>query len=296
MARIPASSERMHTPHSSYSHPKSPSTELIADLKDNHDRLLLSLSKQLQDREVQLHEELDLLREENLQLREQLQAQELQYTAEIDQLKQDFSLREESLRSDAESAIKALEDRLESLTSTLMAEQTSRKELDAEIIEARRNDQAEIEAIHVRNREIQQEFELIKAKTIHAKDREFESLRAELAEAKSSLFSLQEELTARERTESSLIRELEKLQSTGNRELTSLKEVIQANKRALEVQNDDLMHLRKAKDDAKMEARRLQTILSETQHELDSLKSRYASLQQQYTRLDSLVRGRKATP
>lgn len=275
---------------------QSQSSGLIAGLKEHHDRLLRSLSQQLEDRESQLLAEIASLQRENLELRDQLQGQEAEYLATIDRLKEDAAVREGSLRRDAEATVKALEERLERLTATLIAEQAARQQLDQEIVEARMVDQKEIEAIYARNQEIQREFEVIKAKGIQTLEQENEALKAELLAARESVYAMEEELSARERKESGLIRELEKLQSTGNRELTSLKEVIQANKRALEVQNEDLLHLRKAKDDAKAEVRRLQMVQAENQQELELLRNRYSALQQQYTRLDSLVRGRRNTP
>jgi chromosome segregation ATPase len=118
-------------------------------------------------------------------------------------------------------------------------------------------------------------------------------LRSELEQARSDVFLLQEQLSLRERKEGGLRAELERVQASSSRDLISLQETIKANHRAMELQDEDMARLRKAKDEARVEVRRLQSSLAETQQELEILRNRYGDLQQQYSRLDALVRGRK---
>ena len=266
---------------------------LIDDLKDNHERLLSSISQQLQAQEARLQEEVTLLQAENLRLRDLLASKDQEHHTTLDRLRSDAQSREIELRRHTEATVQALEDRLESLRMSLAKEQDERKELDAEVLDARRHDQAELAALHARNQEIQSEFVLIKTKTLPLKDRETDLLRSELEQTRSDVFLLQEQLSLRERKEVGLRTELERVQASSARDLTSLQETIKANHRAMELQDEDMARLRKAKDEARVEVRRLQSSLAETQQELEILRNRYADLQQQYSRLDALVRGRK---
>ena len=266
---------------------------LIDDLKDNHERLLSSISQQLQAQETRLQDEVTQLQAENLRLRDLLATKDQEYQASLERLRSDAQNREAELRRHAETTVQTLEDRLESLRMSLAKEQDERKELDAEILDARRRDQAELGALHARNQEIQSEFDLIKTKTLPLKDRETEMLRSELEQMRSDVFLLQEQLSLRERKEGGLRAELERVQASSSRDLISLQETIKANHRAMELQDEDMARLRKAKDEARVEVRRLQSSLAETQQELEILRNRYGDLQQQYSRLDALVRGRK---
>lgn len=108
---------------------------LIDDLKENHERLLSSISQQLQAQEARLQDEVTQLQTENLRLRELLASKDQEYQSSLERLRTDAKNREAELRRNTEMTVQTLEDRLESLRLSLAKEQAERKELDTEVLD-----------------------------------------------------------------------------------------------------------------------------------------------------------------
>jgi uncharacterized protein (DUF3084 family) len=288
------------------------STDFVNQLEKRHDTAISNYCDRIRSQEENHHRVCDSFNKQIATLREQVEIANQALPKETRRLREEHDAKLQSVLRDKEASEQNLRNRLHDLTSVLEEERSQSADYRRELTRLKQTSdeeisqlQSQLRSVHAessqvptlryagfkREQELIERDRMVTEKTTHFDEirRQFEAQMTELKlrlEGKDSLLmSMEQELNDARR-------QLSGRGDLASRDLLTLQDALKSARKLLEIQEQELQHLKTDREESRKEGRLLSKEAAVLEHELAHLRRENLELKAQNKRMQKLVYGR----